>query len=114
MSFIFEKDKSNEINLRSRYFNANVKRKLNRKQYPIKAPTPIQYQRASGKIPRDFKIKTPIGSVELGGTYRTNVIRFSVFSEDQNKIPYLSCFSFKFSSFINIQEIVAYMSPTLP
>jgi hypothetical protein len=34
----------------------------------MEAPTPIQYQYASGKSPRDFKICTPNGSVELSGT----------------------------------------------
>lgn len=42
--------------------------------YAIKAPTPIQYQYACGKIPRDFKIKTPNGSEELGGTYIVNIL----------------------------------------
>jgi len=37
--------------------------------YPMEAPTPIQYQYASGKIPRDFNTFTPNGSVELGGTF---------------------------------------------
>ena len=44
-----------------------MKRKLKSKVYPIKAPTPIQYQRASGKTPRDFNKVTPNDSVELGG-----------------------------------------------
>ena len=42
-----------------------MNRKLNSKIYPIVAPTPIQYQRASGKIPRDFISFIPNGSVEL-------------------------------------------------
>lgn len=41
--------------------------------YAMEAPTPIQYQYASGKIPRDFKICTPSGSVESGGTCNEEV-----------------------------------------
>jgi hypothetical protein len=59
-----------------------VKRKLNRNIYPIKAPTPIQYQSACGKTPRDFKTKTPNGSEELGGTYNINISTYSIM--DQN------------------------------
>lgn len=91
--------KSDERNLRSRYFRVNVKRKLNRKQYPIKAPTPIQYQCASGKIPRDFKIETPNGSLEFGGIYSTDIFRYSVIAADQNNSSHILCFNFKFENF---------------
>jgi hypothetical protein len=59
-----------------------VKRKLNRKIYPIKAPTPIQYQFACGKTPRDFKTKTPNTSEELGDTYNKNISTYLII--DQN------------------------------
>lgn len=64
-------------NLRSRYFNAKMKREFNRRMYPTVAPNPIQYQRASGKIPRDFKTITPNDSLELPGTY----IKITFFKE---------------------------------
>lgn len=41
--------------------------------YPIVAPTPIQYQYGSMKTPRDFKTIIPNDSVELGGTYNTDI-----------------------------------------
>lgn len=50
-----------------------MKRKLKIKIYPINAPTPIQYQYGSVNTPRDFKTKIPNGSVELEGTYDTNI-----------------------------------------
>lgn len=53
---------------RSRYLRAKVKRKLNKKMYPIVAPIPIQYQLGSGKSPRDFINVTPNDSVEFSGT----------------------------------------------
>ena len=53
-----------------------MKRKLNSKVYPIKAPIPIQYQCASGKIPRDFKTTTPNDSVELGGICGTDISNY--------------------------------------
>lgn len=66
--------------LRSRYFKAIVKRKLNSKIYPIVAPTPIQYQLACGKIPRDFKTETPRNSVELGANCNTKTTKVGNFS----------------------------------
>lgn len=39
---------------------------------PARAPTPIQYQRAFVKIPRDFKTNTPKGSLIPGGTLKEN------------------------------------------
>ena len=48
---------------------ARIYPKLKINVYPIKAPTPIQYQYVSLKNPRDFKTSTPIDSVELGRTF---------------------------------------------
>jgi len=42
----------------------------------MEAPTPIQYQYASGKIPRDFNTVTPNGSVELGGTFNAKILTY--------------------------------------
>lgn len=52
--------------------------------YPMEAPTPIQYQYASGKIPRDFKTFTPNGSVELGGTCAMQKYSHIVIENDQH------------------------------
>lgn len=51
---------------------------------PIKAPTPIQYQRASWKIPRDFNTNIPNGSVSFGGIYILTHIFFQKHGLDNN------------------------------
>jgi len=60
--------------------------------YPMEAPTPIQYQYASGKIPRDFKICTPNGSVESGGICNEKVFAYySTQIETLHKSHLYSC-----------------------
>ena len=54
--------------LQLRYARARLHRKFNNKTYPNRTPTPSQYQYASGKSPRDFKVIIPNGSVAKGGT----------------------------------------------
>ena len=51
------------------YVRARVKAALKSNIYPINAPTPIQYQYACVKNPRDFKTSTPSDSVEFGRTF---------------------------------------------
>ena len=51
------------------YVRARVKAALKSNINPINAPTPIQYQYACGKNPRDFKTSIPSGSVEFGRTF---------------------------------------------
>jgi len=42
----------------------------------MEAPTPIQYQYASGNIPLDFNTFTPNGSVEFGGTFNAEIFTY--------------------------------------
>jgi hypothetical protein len=62
--------------------------------YPIRAPTPIQYQYDSVKYPRDFKTSTPIGSVEFGRTFHKKIYiktsDYLDFSMKKNRIQTLA------------------------
>ena len=68
------------------------------KMYAIEAPTAIQYHLASGIIPRDLRIVTPIVSVVFGKTYKTH---FFVEFNDISCLDVTSCLAIAFEMIHN-------------